>query len=168
MIRLLSTRKWSCGIVWRLETIGRVNVALRSKCTWSWDAECQKSTVDDLSRQIEFRGGDGCIFPTATEQQVFGQCGTTVGDDGSDTLTITWSHNASCDDGRDTTRRDHRADAQLEVSILGFSLKAPITGAMEALRRVTRFLLGTSDASVNLTLKVDDLFAGGVDGLLRQ
>ena len=39
-----------------------------------------------------------------------------------------------------------QADAQLEVSLLGSYLRAPTTGAMEALRRVTRYLLGTKDA----------------------
>ena len=43
-----------------------------------------------------------------------------------------------------------RADAQLEISILGSHLRAPTTGAMESLRRVTRYVLGTQDASVTL------------------
>ena len=43
-----------------------------------------------------------------------------------------------------------RADAQLEVIILGSYLRAPTTGAMEASRRVTRYLLGASDAFVKL------------------
>ena len=34
-----------------------------------------------------------------------------------------------------------RADAQLEESIIGSCLRAPTTGAMEALRRVKRRLL---------------------------
>ena len=37
-----------------------------------------------------------------------------------------------------------RADAQLEVSILGSYSRSPTTGAMEALRRVTRCLLGNT------------------------
>ena len=46
---------------------------------------------------------------TATEQQVSGQCGTTVGADDSETCTITWSHIAWCDDGRDTAVDPRRA-----------------------------------------------------------
>ena len=41
-----------------------------------------------------------------------------------------------------------RADAQLEGSILGSSLRAPTTGAMEAMRRVTVYVLGKHDAYV--------------------
>ena len=37
-----------------------------------------------------------------------------------------------------------RADVQLEVSILGSYMKAPTTGAKEALRKVTRYLLGAT------------------------
>ena len=49
-----------------------------------------------------------------------------------------------------------RADAQLEVCILGSYLRAPTSGAMEALRRVTRYLLGTQDAYVKLRIQSDD------------
>ena len=49
-----------------------------------------------------------------------------------------------------------RADAQLEVSILGSCLRAPTTGAMEALRRVIRYLLGTQDAYVKLRIQSAD------------
>ena len=49
-----------------------------------------------------------------------------------------------------------RADAQLEVSILGTYLRAPTSGAMEALRRVTRYMLGTRDAYVKLKILNDD------------
>ena len=49
-----------------------------------------------------------------------------------------------------------RADAQLEVSILGSYLRAPTSGAMEALRRATRYLLGTQDACVKLRIQNDD------------
>ena len=49
-----------------------------------------------------------------------------------------------------------RADAQLEVSILGSSLRAPTSGAMEALRSVTRYLLGTQNAHVKLRIQNDD------------
>ena len=50
-----------------------------------------------------------------------------------------------------------RADAQLEVSTHGSYLRAPTSGAMEALRRVTRYLLGTQDAYVKLRIQNDDL-----------
>ena len=46
-----------------------------------------------------------------------------------------------------------RADAQLEVCILGSYLRAPTTGAMEELRRVTRHVLGTMDANVKLRVQ---------------
>ena len=49
-----------------------------------------------------------------------------------------------------------RADAQLEVSMLGSYLRAPTSGAMEALRRVTRYLQGTQDAYVKLRIQSDD------------
>ena len=49
-----------------------------------------------------------------------------------------------------------RTDAQLEVSIFGSSLRAPTTGAMEALRSVTRYLLGTQDAHVTLRIQSVD------------
>ena len=49
-----------------------------------------------------------------------------------------------------------RADAQLEVSILGTYLRAPTSGTMEALRRVTRYLLGTQNAYVKLRIWNDD------------
>ena len=44
------------------------------------------------------------------------------------------------------------ADAQLEVSILGTYLRAPTSGTVEALRRVTRYLLGTQNAYVKLRI----------------
>ena len=51
-----------------------------------------------------------------------------------------------------------RADAQLEVSILGTYLRAPTSGAMEALRRVTRYLLGTQNAYVKVRIqKIDPI-----------
>ena len=43
-----------------------------------------------------------------------------------------------------------RADAQLQVGISGAYVRAPRTGAMEALRSVTRYLLGTRDGHINL------------------
>ena len=43
-----------------------------------------------------------------------------------------------------------RAQAQLEVIILGSVLRKPTHGSMEALRRVTRYLVGTRDASLKL------------------
>ena len=49
-----------------------------------------------------------------------------------------------------------RADAQLEVSILGTYLRGPTSGAMEALQRVTRYLLGTQNAYVKLRIQSDD------------
>ena len=49
-----------------------------------------------------------------------------------------------------------RADAQFEVSILGPYLRAPITGAMEASRRVTRYLLEKQDAYVKLRIQSAD------------
>ena len=49
-----------------------------------------------------------------------------------------------------------RADAQLEVSILGTYLRPPTSGAMEALRRVTRHLLGTQNVYVKLRIQNDD------------
>ena len=49
-----------------------------------------------------------------------------------------------------------RADAQLEVNILRSYLRAPPSGAMEALRRVTRYSLGTQDAYVKLRVQNDD------------
>ena len=45
-----------------------------------------------------------------------------------------------------------RAVSQLVVRILGSYVRAPTTGAMETLRRVTRFLLGTQDAYVKLRI----------------
>ena len=44
----------------------------------------------------------------------------------------------------------------LEVSILGTCLRAPTSGAMEALRRVTRYLLGTQNAYVKLRIQSGD------------
>ena len=49
-----------------------------------------------------------------------------------------------------------RADPQLEVSIIGTYLRDPTSGAMEALRRVTRYLLGTKNAYVMLRIQNDD------------
>ena len=49
-----------------------------------------------------------------------------------------------------------RADAQLEGRIRGSSLRAPTTGAMEALRRATRYLLGTQDAYVKRRIQCAD------------
>ena len=49
-----------------------------------------------------------------------------------------------------------RADAQLEVSIFGSYLSAPTTGAMEALQRVTRYLLRAQDAHVKLRIQSAD------------
>ena len=51
------------------------------------------------------------------------------------------------------------ADGQLEVSILGTYWRAPTSGAMEALRRVTRCLLGTQSAYVKLRIQNDDPIA---------
>ena len=52
-----------------------------------------------------------------------------------------------------------RVDVQLEVSNLGTYLRAPTSGAMEALRRVTRYLLGTQNAYVKLIIQNDDPIA---------
>ena len=60
-----------------------------------------------------------------------------------------------------------RADAQLEVSTLGSYSRTPTTGAMEALRRVTKYLLGTKDAHIKLSVQSGDRFRG-TGGLLRQ
>ena len=49
-----------------------------------------------------------------------------------------------------------RADTQLDVHILGSYLGAPTTGAMEALRGVTRYLLGTKDAFIKLRAQSGD------------
>ena len=49
-----------------------------------------------------------------------------------------------------------RANAQLEVCILGSYLRAPTTGAMEALRSVTRYLLGAQGSCVNLRIQSAD------------
>ena len=49
-----------------------------------------------------------------------------------------------------------RADAQLEVSIIGKYLRSPTSGAMAALRRVTRYLLGTQNAYAKLRIQNDD------------
>ena len=49
-----------------------------------------------------------------------------------------------------------RAAVQWEVSILGTYLQAPTSGAIEALRRVTRYLLGTQNAYVMLRIQNDD------------
>ena len=49
-----------------------------------------------------------------------------------------------------------RADAQLGVGILGSYLRAPTTGAMEALRRVTGYLLGTRDDCIKLRVQNGD------------
>ena len=49
-----------------------------------------------------------------------------------------------------------RADAQLEVSLLRSYLRALTSGAMEALRRVTRYLLGTQNAYVKLRIQSED------------
>ena len=61
-----------------------------------------------------------------------------------------------------------RADAQLEVSMLGSYLRAPSSGAMEALRRVTRYLQGTQDAYVKLRIQSDDPGHSRTCGILRQ
>ena len=58
-----------------------------------------------------------------------------------------------------------RADAQLEEGTLGSYLRALTTGAMEALRRATRFLLGTQDAYVKPERPSNH---SGTCGLLRQ
>ena len=50
-----------------------------------------------------------------------------------------------------------RADAQLGVSSLETYLRAPTSGAMEALRSLTRYLLGTQTAYVKLRIQSDDL-----------
>ena len=49
-----------------------------------------------------------------------------------------------------------RAGAPLEASILGSYFRTPTTGAMEALRRVTRYVLGTQDAYVKLRIQSAD------------
>ena len=49
-----------------------------------------------------------------------------------------------------------RADASLEVSILGSYLRVPMTGSKESLRRVTRYLLGTQDACIKLRVQRGD------------
>ena len=46
-----------------------------------------------------------------------------------------------------------RVDAKLEVSILGSELRAPTTGSMAALRKGTRYVLGTRDTFVMPALK---------------
>ena len=98
-----------------------------------------------------------------------------LGYDWSETETDFWGADAQSNDGRNTRadgRRDQsvfvlvlahscsmcwdRADAQLEVSILGSYLRAPTTGAKEALRRVTRYLLGTKDAYIKLSVQNGD------------
>ena len=56
-----------------------------------------------------------------------------------------------------------RADAQLEVSILGSHLRAPTTGAMEAFRRVTRYLQGTQDPHVKRIHGADPVTVDLVD-----
>ena len=104
---------------------------------------------------------------TATKQRVSGQCGATVGRQ-RDLRHHLESHRF---EGRWT--RHHRTLTQrplatglasvhagtmcwieltrsLKQIILGSYLRAPTTGAMEASRRVTRYLLGASDAFVKL------------------
>ena len=56
-----------------------------------------------------------------------------------------------------------RADAQLEVSTLGSYLRASTTGAVEAVRRVTRYLLGTQGAYVKLRIQTTDPATGNSD-----
>ena len=60
-----------------------------------------------------------------------------------------------------------RAHAQLEVGILGSYLRAPTTGAMEALRGVPRYLLGTEDACIKLGGTERESHLGGTGGLFR-
>ena len=60
-----------------------------------------------------------------------------------------------------------RADAQLEVGILGSCLRAPTTGAMEALRKVTVYLLGTKDACIKLRVQNGGSHLGGTGVLFR-
>ena len=57
-----------------------------------------------------------------------------------------------------------RADAQLEVGISGAYVRAPRTGAMEALRSVTRYLLGTRQP----VSEESGSDAGGTDELFGQ
>ena len=141
--------------------------------------------ISDLSREIEFKGGDGCEMgkphehfkrlriPMTDETRI--QPNTKylgsvahVGLPGVETRPTpgVLTHRSTIDATLLLTTDDtrlyrscvgalmyyvsDRADAQLEVSILGSYLRAPTTGAMEALWRVTRYLPGTQDAYVDL------------------
>ena len=76
-----------------------------------------------------------------------GICCEPIGTDVCEDTTDSWCPVTSCDNG---------CYARLEVSILGSYLPAPTSGAMEALRRVTRYLLGTQNAYVKLRIQNDD------------
>ena len=61
-----------------------------------------------------------------------------------------------------------RADAQLEVSTISSCLRAPTTRAMEALRRVTGYLLGMEDACITLSVQSGDPVLVELVGLHRK
>ena len=97
--------------------IGTVNMAMRWNCTWLTYMEPglqvpERQCINDLCCEIEFKGGDGCIRRHSKALVSVHSCTT-----GSD-----------------------RAYAQLEASLLGSHLRAPTTGAMDALQRVMRYL----------------------------
>ena len=133
--------------------------------------------IRDLSREIEFQGGDGCEWGTPYEHlkrlripmtdetriqpyaQYLESVAYQLGLSGANTRPTpgVLTHRATMDatpllttDGTRLYRSCvgallyyvlARADAQLE----GSYLRAPTAGAMEALRRVTRYLLGARD-----------------------
>ena len=104
---------------------------------------------------------------TPTQHQVLAIIGRSAAVDGSETETDSWSadaqSNAFWTNGEASVYRScvgalmyyvlDRADAQLEVSILGSSLRTPTTGALEALCRVTRYLLGMQVAYTRLRVR---------------
>ena len=126
----------------------------------------RKQFIKDLSRGIEFEGGDGCELGKPYEHlkrlQTSIKDGTRIQPNNkyvrstADQLGLTGAKTRTTPGVltyRATVDATHVLDrvyAQLEVSILVSHLRAPTTRAMEALWLVIRYLLGTHDAYVKL------------------
>ena len=130
----------------------------------------RNQSTKDLSRQIEFKEetantneGTKRNYPApSTWNQWLISWGRRT-----QTEKDSWSADAQSNDGHNT-RSDGRRDQNVQflcwcthvyvwdpvdaqLSILGSYLRAPTTGAVEALRRVTRYLLGTKNAFIKIS-----------------
>ena len=132
-----------------------------------------KSIHHGFSRQINFKCGDSAngVKPYEHLKRLrrpmkddTRPCGTSTGVDGGETVPDSWSADAQTQVYRSSVGALMyyvlgQADAQLEVSILDSYLRASTRGATEALRRVTRYLLGTQGASILRVIKLRAVLA---------